>query len=129
MALSEHSVQRIAAAGRRVRVRSALNPMLWLCPTVSVPMSLAVIFADAAPTWLQVVFMAIASAPVLAAVGGFVYFARAAPSRLQSEDYQIRARLLDSIQEKGGLLEDGRTVELLLNPQSARLANKSGEDQ
>lgn len=129
MALSEQSFQRFAAAGRRVRVRSALNPMLWLCPTVAVPLSLAAIFADAPPTWLLVVFMAIAGAPVLTAVLAFAYFARTAPDKLQSEDYQIRARLLDSIQEKGGLLEDGRAVKLLLNPQSARLANKSEGDQ
>ena len=130
MALTEQGIQRIAAAGRRLRVRSALNPILWLCSTVSVPMLLAAgIFADTAPTWLLIVFAVVASAPVCTAVAMFVYFGRIAPSRLQSEDYQLRARLLDSIQEKGERLEDGRWVDSVLNPRSGRLANKSEEDQ
>ena len=73
------------AAGRRLRVRSALNPILWLWSTVSVPLLLAAVFADAAPTWLLIVFAIIAGAPVCTAVVAFVYFARTAPSRLQSE--------------------------------------------
>ena len=129
VALNDQNIQRIAAAGRRLRIRSALNPILWLCSTVSAPLLLAAIFADTAPTWLLVVFVVIAAAPVFTAVLAFAYFARTAPGRLQSEDYQIRAQLLNSIQEKGNLLEDGRSVELILNPQSGSLANKSEEDQ
>ena len=130
MALTEQGIQRIAAAGRRLRVRSALNPILWLCSTVSVPLLLAAgFFADTAPTWLLIVFAIVASAPVCTAAAMFVYFARVSPSSLQSEDYQLRARLLDSIQEKGERLEDGRWVDSVLNPRSGRLANKSEEDQ
>lgn len=82
--------QCIGSAGRRLRVRSALNPMVWLCSTVSVPLLLAAAFADAAPTWLLVVVVVIAIAPVITAVGAFAYFARTAPSRLQSEGYGSR---------------------------------------
>ena len=68
--------------------------------------------------------------PVAAAVLAFLYFMLADPGRLQSEDYQIRARLLDTIiQEKGNLLEDGRLAEQVLNPQSTRPANKSEGNQ
>ena len=130
--LSDQSIRSsIAAAGRRLRVRSALNPVLWLCSTVSVPsLLLAAYFADTVPSWLLVVFVAFAAAPVCTTLLAFAYFALTAPGRLQSEDYQIKARLLDTIiQEKGSLLEAGRSVELISKRQSGVPANKSEEVQ
>ena len=117
--------------GGRIKVRTVLNSMLWLCPTIAVPsLFLAAYFADTVPTWLLVVFAAIAASPVATAVLTFVCFALTDPDRLQSEDHQIGTRVLDTIiREKGNLSEDGRSVKLTQNPQSAKLVDKSEEDQ
>lgn len=70
-------------------------------------------------TWLRIALIIIGSAPVVVALWAFIYFVRVDPRRLQSEDYQIRERLLESIQEsqeKGHLLDDPRSLEIILNP-------------
>lgn len=129
MALSQ-IVQRVAAAGQRLRVRSALNPILWLCSTVSVPVFFLAAYSDAAPRWMQVVFIAIGTLPIVAAVLGFGYFVLTNPRRLQSEDYQISERLLDfMMQEKGNQLEDAQLTERIQNPKTTGVVNKSEEDQ
>ena len=130
MALSDKGIQRVAAAGAQLRVRSALNPILWLCPTISLPcLALAAYSSD--PGWLQIVLAVLGGAPIAVALWAFAYFVRVDPRRLQSEDYQIRERLLESIresQEKGHLLDDPHSLETILNPRD-RLTNKHEEDQ
>ena len=128
MALSDKGIQRMAAAGARLRVRSALNPILWLCPIVLVACLTAAVYFS---TWLRIVLIIIGSAPVVVALWAFIYFVRVDPRRLQSEDYQIRERLLESIQEsqeKGHLLDDPRSLEIILNPRD-QPTNQRQEDQ
>lgn len=130
MALSDKGIQRMAAAGARLRVRSALNPVLWLCPTVLLPCLALAAYAET-PSWLRIVVVVLGCAPVVVALSAFAYFVRVDPRRLQSEDYQIRERLLESIQdsqEKGRLLNDPHSLEVVLNPHD-RLNNQRQEDQ
>ena len=120
----------MAAAGAQLRVRSALNPILWLCPTVSLP-CLALAAYSSEPAWLRIVLTILGGAPIVAALWAFVYFARVDPRRLQSEDYQIRERLLESIQEsqeKGHPSDDPHLLETILNPRDD-LTNRRQEDQ
>ena len=108
MALSDKVIQQVAAAGTRLRVRSALNPVLWLCPIVLVSCLAVAVYPDT-PAWLKVAAFALGSAPVVVVLSAFIYFVRTDPRRLQSEDYQIRERLLESFRdsgEKGHLLND-----------------------
>ena len=128
MALSDKGIQRMAAAGARLKVRSALNPILWLCPTVLVP---CLVLAAYSPTWLRVVLVVLGSAPIVVALWAYVHFVRVDPRRLQSEDYQIRERLLESIresQEKGLLLNDPQSLEIILRPRD-KPTNQQQEDQ
>lgn len=130
MALSDKVVQRMAAAGAQLRVRSALNPILWLCPTVSLP-CLALAAYTSEPAWLQIVLVILGGAPIVVALWAFAHFVRVDPRRLQSEDYQIRERLLESFQEsqeKGRLLDAPQSLETILNPRD-RLTNQRQEDQ
>ena len=129
MALSDKGIQRIAAAGARLRVRSALNPVLWLCPIVLLP-CLAVASYPDMPTWLRTVTLILGCAPIVVALWAFVHFVRTDPRRLQSEDYQIRERLLESIQErqaKAGMLADPHLLEAVLKPQQP--TNQREDDQ
>ena len=98
MTLKEVLVTRAAEAGGRLRVRSALNPILWLCAIVTIPaMISAAILGSAAPAWLIV----LAVAPVLAALLGFLFLLFFDRDKLQSEEYQLRKISLEMRQAKG----------------------------
>ncbi|MEQ9210067.1 MAG: hypothetical protein RLN96_09550 [Pseudomonadales bacterium] len=84
-------------SGGRLLVRSALNPILWLCGIVSVPALFAAATLNTPPTWLVV----LAFTPVIAAVAGFVFLLIFDRDKLQSEEYQIRKRSLELIEQKG----------------------------
>ncbi len=93
----ETIITKVMEAGGRLRVKSALNPILWLCGIVSVPTIVSVSFAAEKPSWL----IAVAAAPVFVAVGGFIFLLIFDRDKLQSEDYQIRKRSLELIEQKG----------------------------
>lgn len=87
-----------------LRVKSALNPMLWLCGIISVPcIVLAVAFRESVV--ISGALMVLAAMPVLTAIGGFIYFMLCAPARLQSEEYQIKHEALELIKNKGSTVE------------------------
>lgn len=83
--------------GGRLRVRSALNPVLWLCGIVTVPSLALYAFFPSHPVWLIV----LAFLPVLTAITGFFILLFVDRDKLQSEDYQIRMRSLEVIEQQG----------------------------
>lgn len=98
MTLKEMLVTRAADTGGRLRVRSALNPMLWLCGIITIPAMIAAArLGSAAPGWLVM----LAVAPVLAALLGFLFLLIFDRDKLQSEDYQLRKISLEMMQAKG----------------------------
>ena|SRR5579863_4196925 len=103
------------AAGR-LRVRSALNPMLWLCAVVSLPcFGLAWFSREVQP--LATVLTIAGAAPIAITCIIAVYFALFKPEKLQSEDYQIRHEALELIKEKGSAVEvSPSSLEALANP-------------
>ena len=68
MALSirEAIVTRVMQAGGRLKVRSALNPILWLCGIITVPALIAFSLMKQPPNWLVI----LAFAPVITAING-----------------------------------------------------------
>ena len=94
-------IQQIAAkaieTGGKLRVRSALNPVLWLSGIVSVPALFAASQAASAPSWL----IGLAYCPVITAILGFFFLLIFDRDKLQSEDYQIRKKSLELIEQKG----------------------------
>ena len=60
-------VQRLATAGGRLRVRSALNPILWLCAVFSAPGLLLLAVVESLPAW-AVVFI---SLPLIVACASY----------------------------------------------------------
>ena len=113
-------LERIAAnaqsAATNLRVKSALNPMLWLCGIVSIPSFLISYFAHGIePLATALVF--IGGAPIVGTILGFLYFMIAAPEKLQSEDYQIRHETLALIKEKGTTVAIApSSLEVIANP-------------
>jgi hypothetical protein len=116
---------RLLEAGSRLRVRSALNPILWLAGIVSVPAIIAAArYPGPAPAWLIV----LAYLPVCAAVIGFLYLLIFDRDKLQSEDYQLRKRSLDLIQQKGDAFPlEPTSVNAITNPERPRLTSGEGE--
>jgi hypothetical protein len=84
-----------AKAAQALRVRSALNPLLWLCAIIA-PFSLFIASqAENLPVLIAALIMA--GAPILTTCIGFFYFLFRAPEKLQSEDYQLRHETLQMI--------------------------------
>lgn len=117
--LRDAIASRIMDAGARLRVRSALNPILWLSAIVSIPaMVVASRYPGPAPTWLVV----LAFLPVSAAVLGFLVLLAFDRDKLQSEDYQLRKRSLDLIQQKGDPFPVApASLHAITNPERPRL--------
>lgn len=102
------------SAASSLRVRSALNPMLWLCAIVSLP---CFILAYLAHEPLATLLVYIGAAPIGATILGFLYLAVVAPEKLQSEEYQIRHEALEVIKQKGSSVEVvPSSLEAIANP-------------
>jgi hypothetical protein len=106
---------RSVKAGERLRVRSALNPILWLTALISIPSIYASTkFQPSPPLWLIV----LAYLPVGAAIVGFLFLLIWDRDKLQSEDYQLRKHSLDLIQQKGDAFPVAPTsLQAIANPQ------------
>lgn len=91
------TAQRAIESGGRLRVQSALNPVLWLCGLITTPSVLVLAFSKAPPVWL--IWLIIA--PVAVAIFGFLFLLFFDRDKLQSEDYQLKKRSLELIEQKG----------------------------
>ena len=97
-------VGRSQAASGQLRVKSALNPMLWLCGIISLPCLLLSWAAhDVNP--ISTIFAFVGVAPVAVTCLLALYFALFKPDKLQSEEYQIRHETLELIKQKGSTVE------------------------
>lgn len=128
MTIQDSLISRISEAGGRLRVRSALNPVLWLCALITIPTIIVVSNMANPPAWL----IAIAVAPVCTAVIGFMFLLIFDRDKLQSEDFQIKKKSLELIQEKGQRFPiSSPSIEAIANPQYKDLLsnNNDGSDE
>jgi len=88
----------------RVRIRSALNPIIWLSvPTAVISWSAAWLFQYHSA--IAGVLIGIGCLPIVAAVSAFMILLFKNPDRLQSEEYQLRQKALQMIYRRGGKRE------------------------
>jgi len=85
-------------AAVRLHVRSALNPLLWLCAICS---PIAFVLACFVSGIIQVALLSVGSLPIVCACGAYIYWMLVSPNRLHSEDYQLRQQASELIHEKG----------------------------
>lgn len=126
MTFKDSVAQKVVNAGGRLRVRSALNPVLWLCAIITIPGIAYIGVFDSVPIFIQVLI----GAPVFAAVFGFLFLLFFDRDKLQSEDFQIRKQTLELVQEKGDkfpILAD--TLEAITNPRPRQIESKSEEGE
>ncbi len=115
------------SAGARLVVRSALNPLLWLCGVVC-PLFWAAAFLLRGDPFIARFLTIVSAAPVLKTCGVATYFAVRKPERLQSEDYQIRQQTLQMLREKGRrAVPDASLLARIMKP-SERPPNHGGDE-
>jgi hypothetical protein len=124
--LFERFTQSAQEAVMKLRVRSALNPCLWLCGIVTLPSLAGAVYTTGA---IQIILALIAGAPVLIFGVGFLFFMTKDPDKLQSEEYQIQKMALELIEEKGGRIPISPTsIVAITNPNvKALTAGEEGE--
>lgn len=115
-------IERVTRAAQdaavRLQVRSALNPLLWLC-AICTPLTLG--YAICSSGFMQMALLAIGGIPVISACGAYIYLMIVSPERLHSEDYQLKRQALQMIYEKGaraGVLAS--SVIAITNPNAAK---------
>lgn len=106
MSVRETLITKVMEAGGRLRVRSAINPMLWLCGIITTPSLIAFALTATPSRWLLV----FAFAPEAAAILGFLFLLVVDRDYLQSEEFQIRKMQLEMIEEKGKPAIDPKSV-------------------
>ena len=115
----------IASAAQQLRVRSALNPMLWLTGIGS-PTCLTTAYAFRDIQTISLVLIIAGIVPIVVTSLGFVYFAITKPEKLQSEEYQLRHETLQIIQQKTGqLIVDPTSLAAIANPAIPALPQKT----
>ncbi|MBL0592641.1 hypothetical protein [Aeromonas veronii] len=98
--MRENIAAKAIDAGGKLTVKSALNPILWLCAIVSIPGLVAIQFIFPTPVWLVI----LVCGPVVTAMLGFLILLFVDRDKLQSEEYQIRKQTLEYMQQKGQAL-------------------------
>ena len=97
MDIKENIASRMIEAGGQLSVRSALNPMLWLCGIMEAPCFILCYFLKEIPTWL-VIFIFL---PLVVTLIGFLFLLLFDRDKLQSEEYQLKKRSMELVQQKG----------------------------
>ena len=111
----------------KLRVRSALNPALWLCGIVFIPCAtLASRFDNGTPFWIKALMF---GAVGLAAIG-FLFLLFFDRDKLQSEEYQLQKQSLALIEEKDYPLAVSQISKLLSrNPANGDNHPVNGDNQ
>ena len=95
--MKEQVFSKAVESGGKLMVRSALNPILWLCAIITVPTLVAGVIRPQLPSWI----IAIGCSPVVIALVGFLFLLFFDRDKLQSEEFQIRKRTIELAQQKG----------------------------
>lgn len=110
--MRDNIAARAVDAGGKLTVKSALNPILWLCAIVSIPGLVAIQFIQPVPLWLII----LVCGPVVTAMLGFLILLVIDRDKLQSEEYQIRKQTLEYMQQKGQALPYSVSESELVTP-------------
>ncbi|PYR45938.1 MAG: hypothetical protein DMF89_23635 [Acidobacteria bacterium] len=118
-------IQGLYGAIRSIKVKSALNPLLWLC-VITIPCYSAAIFLREF-SGERIALLCVGSLPIVAAVFIAIYWAIKKPALLQSEHFQLMEQSLRMLQ--GQRLHETvspEAVVALMNPTPPPLQISSG---
>jgi len=118
--LAEHALA-------RVKVSSALNPVLWLAASVCPLGLVALLLADSVPGAIAGLVMIVV--PIGLFVYAYVFFMHTSPDKLRSEDYELRKLALEIVEEKGGRIQIApASVEAISNSEYRSLKEPEVEE-
>lgn len=126
MITKESIAARVVETGGKLSVKSALNPILWLCAIISIPSLISVSFIETTPIWLIILIIS----PVLTAILGFLFLLIFDRDKLQSEEYQLKKQSLDLIQIKGQekpSFVETEEIEAIINPELSHIEKNGGD--
>lgn len=123
--LLTHVLRLAQSAVHRVRVRSALNPMIWLS-AISTPTCLLFALKFVSQPAIQLLIVAVGLLPIVVTCFESIGFAIFKADKLQSEDYQLRHERLQ-IQEKSRRVILDRNTPALPNPEITPLEESVGD--
>lgn len=110
----ERILATLTEVGGQLRVRGALTPILWLCGVIAIPCITALAWNKDAPPIISWILVAVVGTSLF----GFLWLLFFDRDRLQSEEYQIKSRTLDLIEEKGSKKAiDAATVQAISQPE------------
>jgi hypothetical protein len=109
-------------AGGKLRVKSALNPILWLCLIISVPGTAFAVQSETQPIWLIILIFI----PVSLAAIGFLFLLIFDRDKLQSEEYQIKKQSLEIYQKGLSSPVPALYNEIMENPEISQSGSKRG---
>jgi hypothetical protein len=109
-------IARLKGSGvKALIVRSALNPILWLCAIVSPPFLVAAYWFRESPV-ICLFLIITAAVPVFCACIGFAGFGIFQPDRLQSEEFQVMQQYFALLQQKGPVALEAAALKAIENP-------------
>ena len=82
---------RTDSLAKQVAVKSAVNPSLWACVVISVPLF---VLSSKTDGWLPIASFIVALIPVGAFAFSYLYLLFKNPEYLRSEEYQLRMNSL-----------------------------------
>jgi hypothetical protein len=97
---AEELFQTAASRIERIRVRNALNPLLWLSVTAPILFLPAAWFFRDYPVVLSILIF-LAGIPVIATIVAYMILLFKNPDRLLSEEYQLRHREIQMRYRRG----------------------------
>ena len=93
---------------QKVHVRSAVNPALWACAVISIPLFF---FASRTSGWLSIAYFFVAFLLVGVFIFSYLYFLFKNPEYLRSEEYQLRMSSMRLLGDKDNPLHaDARDI-------------------
>ena len=109
----EKLVQFSGSALAKVKLSSALNPILWLVG-ITMPFGFLGLFAFTGIA--QAVCIVVLLVPLLTGCFSYVYFAIQDPGKLRSEQFELKQAALSLIKEKGSdIAVDTMSIEAVAN--------------
>lgn len=81
-----------------LKVKSALNPVLWLC---ALCLPAGVTGALLTSGGVQHFFLGLIGTPIVLFIVAYIYFMLKSPDKLRSEEYELKKYALSLIEEKG----------------------------
>lgn len=105
----------LATFAQQVSSRSAVNPTLWACAVISLPLFILTSFATG---WLAIAFFVVALIPLVLFLCSYVYMLFKNPKLLRSEDFHLRAEAMGLFGDKDNPMnaDANHVIAVITNP-------------